>query len=168
MVKTDQEPAIKTWARDLGDAREEGRTIFEESPARSSGSSGRAERAVQSLEGQIRALLLSLESHLGFEIDAGEPIITYLPEYAAYLLNRLEIGKDGKTAYERCNGSGPPFWACTSARRSCTRPAPWTSSASSSRAGITACSLASARRAMKSGSRPPRRRWPSEPFDAYP
>ena len=28
----------------------------------------------------------------------------FLPEYAAYLLNRLEVGKDGKTAYERAKG----------------------------------------------------------------
>jgi hypothetical protein len=27
-----------------------------------------------------------------------------MPEYAAYLLNRLEVGKDGKTVYERAKG----------------------------------------------------------------
>ena len=37
-------------------------------------------------------------------MDARAPIVTYMPEYAAYLLNRLEEGKDGKTAYERCKG----------------------------------------------------------------
>ena len=57
IVKTDQEPAIKTFIKDLVDAREEGRTISEESPKKSSGSNGRAERAVQTLEGQIRILL---------------------------------------------------------------------------------------------------------------
>ena len=65
---------------------------------KSSGSNGRAERAVQSLEGQIRILLLSLEARVGATIDAREPIVTYMPEYAAYLLNRLGVGKDGKTA----------------------------------------------------------------------
>ena len=104
LVKTDQEPAIKTWANDLIAARPEGRTIAEESPVQSSGSNGRAERAVQALEGQIRILLLSLENRLGVSIDAREPLVTYIPEYAAYLLNRLEVGKDGKTAYERCKG----------------------------------------------------------------
>lgn len=104
IVKTDQEPAIKTFMKDLIEAREEGITIVEESPVKSSGSNGRAERAVQTLEGQIRILLLSLESRLGCQVDAKEPIVTYMPEYAAYLLNRLEVGKDGKTAYERCKG----------------------------------------------------------------
>ena len=104
IVKTDQEPAIKTFARDLVDAREEERTIVEESPVKSSGSNGRAERAVQTVEGQIRMLLLSLEARLGRSVDAREPIVTYIPKYAAYLLNRLKVGKDGKTAYERCKG----------------------------------------------------------------
>ena len=46
LVKTDQEPAIRTWVKDFTEAREEGRTIVEESPVKSSGSNGRAERAV--------------------------------------------------------------------------------------------------------------------------
>ena len=104
IVKTDQEPAIKTFVKDLVDAREEGRTISEESPVKSSGSNGRAERAVQSIEGHVRILLLSLEGRVGSKVDAKEPIVSYMPEYAAYLLNRLEVGKDGKTAYERGKG----------------------------------------------------------------
>ena len=104
IVKSDQEPAIKTLIKDVVEAREEGRTIVEESPVRSSGSNGRAERAVQTLEGHIRVLLLGLESRLGRSIDAKEPVVTYMPEYAAYLLNRLDVGKDGKAAYERCKG----------------------------------------------------------------
>ena len=31
-------------------------------------------------------------------------MVTFIPEYAAYLLNRLEVRQDGKTAYERCRG----------------------------------------------------------------
>ena len=104
LVKTDQEPAICTWVKDLVQAREEGRTIVEEAPVKSSGSNGRVERAVQTLEGHIRMLLLGLEQRLGFKVDAREPIVTYMPEYAAYLLNWLEVGKDGKTAYERNKG----------------------------------------------------------------
>ena len=52
LVKTDQEPAIQTWVKDLVAARAEGRTIVEESPVKSSGSNGRVERAVQTLEGR--------------------------------------------------------------------------------------------------------------------
>ena len=38
------------------------------------------------------------------EIDPKESVVNFMPEYAAHLLNRLEVGKDGKTAYERCKG----------------------------------------------------------------
>ena len=110
VVKTDQEPAILTWVKDLVDAREEGRTITEHSPVKSSGSNGRAERAAQTLEGQIRVLLLSFEQHVGAKVDVREPLITYIPEYAAFLLNRFEVGKDGKTAYERTKGKSCRTW----------------------------------------------------------
>ena len=84
--------------------RHEGRTILEESPVKSSGSNGVVERGIQGVEGQIRALLLALEARTAVKINPRMPIVTFLPEYAAYLMNRLEVGKDGKTAYERVRG----------------------------------------------------------------
>ena len=45
IIKTDQELAIKTWFRDMVEAREDDRTIPEEPLVKSSGSNGRAERA---------------------------------------------------------------------------------------------------------------------------
>lgn len=104
IVKTDQEPSIVAIVGDLVREREEGRTVVEESPVGSSGSNGIVERAVQGIEGQVRALLLELVFRLGVEVGANEPIVAFLPEYAAYLMNRLEVGKDGKTAYERVKG----------------------------------------------------------------
>jgi hypothetical protein len=47
---------------------------------------------------------LALEERVGRRIDAKEPIVQFLPEYTAYLLNRLEVGKDVKPAYERVKG----------------------------------------------------------------
>lgn len=104
IIKTDQEPSIKALMEDVVAEREEGRTIVEESPVGSSGSNGVVERAVQGLEGQIRVVLLALEEKVGRQIDPLGAIVSFIPEYAAYLLNRLEVGKDGKTAYERCKG----------------------------------------------------------------
>ena len=40
-------------------------------------------------------------------MDAEERIVYFIPEYAAYLMNRLEIGKDGKEAYDRATGKKP-------------------------------------------------------------
>ena len=104
MVKTDQEASVKALIDDLVAQREEGRTIVEESPVKSSGSNGVVERAAQSLEGQIRVVLLALEEKVGRQIDPEEAVVSFIPEYSAYVLNRLEVGKDGKTAYERVRG----------------------------------------------------------------
>ena len=71
----------------------------------SSGSNGVVERAVQEVEGDMRALLLGLESRVGFQIDARRPILTFLPAWGCYLGNRLLVGKDWKTA-ERVKGKG--------------------------------------------------------------
>ena len=78
VVKTDQEPSIKAIVEDLVKEREEGRTIVEESPVQSSGSNGIVERRVQSIEGHLRVMLLELESRVGGEVDAGEPIVTFI------------------------------------------------------------------------------------------
>jgi hypothetical protein len=96
VVKTDQEPSIEAVVGELVKEREEGRTIVEESPKQSSGSNGIVERCVQGTEVHLRVILLEFESRVGEEVDAKEPIVTFMPEYAAYLLNRLEVGKDGK------------------------------------------------------------------------
>ena len=104
IVKTDQETAIQVFVSDIVDNRTEGRTIQEQSPVGSSGSNGMAERAVQEMEGLIRAILLSLEERLGMKLDARERIIAFIPTYAAYLANRVPRGEDGKTVYERTRG----------------------------------------------------------------
>ena len=104
IMKTDQELSVKALVQDVVKEREDGRTVVEESPKESSGSNGVVERAVQSIEGQVRVVLLALEDKIGRQLDPQEPIAAFIPEYAAYVLNRLEVGKDGKTAYERARG----------------------------------------------------------------
>ena len=44
------------------------------------------------------------QERMGTRIKLEEKIVIFMAEYAAYLINRLEVGKDGKTAYERCWG----------------------------------------------------------------
>ena len=107
IVKNDQEPSIQYFIQDMLKAREEGRTILEESPVKSSGSNGIVERGVQGVEGQIRALWLAFQDRLGKKIDSRERIVTFIPDYAAYLMNRMEVSKDGKTSYERTKGKKP-------------------------------------------------------------
>jgi len=107
IIKNDQEPSMQFVIKDLVEAREEGRSILEESPVKSSGSNGIVERSIQGIEGHIRAIFLALCERLNGKLDSRDRIVMFIPEYAAYLLNRLEIGHDGKTAYERSKGKKP-------------------------------------------------------------
>ena len=56
---------------------------------------------------QDRALLFGLQQRIGKKIDARERIVSFIPEYVAYLLNRLNQGEDGKVPYERIRGKKP-------------------------------------------------------------
>eukprot|EP00973_Karenia_brevis_P064006 8894933-Karenia_brevis.AAC.1 len=81
--------------------RVKGKTVVEETPKGVKESNGIVERAVQEIEGHMRAILLSLEERVGVEIDAKERIVASIPEYAAYLYNRLHKDDDGRVPYFR-------------------------------------------------------------------
>ena len=105
ILKTDQEPAIEALMADVVKTRGAAITVLETDPSRQdSGSNGVVERGVQNVEGLIRTLLSACQERLGTRIMVEEKIVIFMAEYAAYLINRLEVGKDGKTAYERCRG----------------------------------------------------------------
>ena len=65
------------------------------------------ERCIQGIEGHIRAIFLALRERLSGNLESRDRIVMFIPEYAAYLLNCLEVGLDGKTAYERTKGKKP-------------------------------------------------------------
>ena len=78
--------------------------MVELAPVQSKGSNGMVERAVQTVEQYFRTLKSQLDERYGVKVDTRHPVLTWLCEYSMYLLNRLEVSKDGKTAYERCKG----------------------------------------------------------------
>ena len=45
-----------------------------------------------------------MKGRIGVKIPFGHPIWPWIVEYSSFLLNRFEVGKDGKTAYERTRG----------------------------------------------------------------
>jgi hypothetical protein len=45
-----------------------------------------------------------VEEKLGVQLQMGHAVWPWLIEYAAFLLNRGEVGHDGRTAYERIKG----------------------------------------------------------------
>ena len=107
IVKSDQEPSLRALVEEIGrvrGTRSSGKWIVENSPVGSSQSNGVIERAMQSIEGQLRVLKLALERRWMAEIPVHHLVLAWAVEYASFLLNRFEVGHDGKTAYERLKG----------------------------------------------------------------
>ena len=107
VAKSDQEPAITSIVSEVGRIRAAsggGSYIVESSPVGSSGSNGVVERAIRSVEQQVRVMKDALEHRTGMQLTPRYPLMTWITEYAGHLLNRFEVGHDGKTAYERCKG----------------------------------------------------------------
>ena len=63
----------------------------------------------QEIEGWIGALRFGFETRTGRNVNARERIIRFIAKYAAYLLNGLHQGEDGKVPYERMNGRNSNF-----------------------------------------------------------
>lgn len=108
IIKCDQEFAVTSIMDKVRQLRgEAGITeamVPEHSPVKSFQSNGLVERAVRSVEGQMRTLRDALEYRIGVVLNPKDSIWPWLIEYASYVLNRNEVGHDGKTAYERLKG----------------------------------------------------------------
>ena len=103
-LRSDQEPALQDLLREVGKKRVPAKTFYEVSAVGSSASNGVAERGVQSVEGQVRVLKDALETRLGLAVPSNHNILAWLVEFAATLINRYEVGRDGKTPHERLRG----------------------------------------------------------------
>ena len=105
-MKSDNEESIKALVTEVARVRAAGggpgRLNVETSKTYSSASNGVVERGIRSVQGMVRVLRSALEEKLGVKVDGGHSVWPWLVEYAAFLLNRGEVGHDGKTAYERC------------------------------------------------------------------
>ena len=64
-------------------------------------SNGVIERAVGLVAGQARTLKAALEHRTGTRIPPDARILCWLVEFAAYLMNRCDVGSDGKTPLQR-------------------------------------------------------------------
>ena len=104
VYKSDQERAVR---RLLGDvvtlAVKNGDTfsaVPEASAVGESQSNGRAEAAVQQFEDQLRTLKAALQARIGQKLPVTHPVVLWLVEHVASLINRHFVGSSGKTAYE--------------------------------------------------------------------
>ena len=78
--------------------------VMEESPTYEHQSNGRVERAIQRLQGQYRSLKDGLETRYRMKVTEDHMCLPWLMRYSAALMNRFEVGSDGRTPYERWKG----------------------------------------------------------------
>lgn len=100
--KSDQETSImmlkERARRELGSSYN---IKMEESAVKDHQENGTIEQAVQRLKGQFKVLRMALESRIGRKIRESEDVIPWLIHHARVVVNKYQVGKDGKTAYER-------------------------------------------------------------------
>ena len=100
VLRCDQELAIVDLLNDVSRKRAPAKSFLEQSPVGKSQSNSMIERE----GGQIRVLKDALETRIRNKITADHRVSSWLVEFAAVLVNRYEVGHDGKTPYERLRG----------------------------------------------------------------
>ncbi len=101
ILKGDQENSLVDLLGSVCKARGENgmgdmMTVLELSPKGESQSNGLAERAVQEIEEGLRTHLLDLEKKLGAEVNIDHPVISWMVENIADIVNKQCVGADGK------------------------------------------------------------------------
>ena len=76
----------------------------EHSSVGESASNGYAERGVQLFEDLLRTWKLAFEIRLGAPLPVHHPLVPWLIEHVANLLNKYVVGPGGKTPYSRLHG----------------------------------------------------------------
>ena len=59
---------------------------------------GRVEMTVREVKRQCRTLRISAEHNIGVRIADDSPLLSWLPRFAAQVMNKMRSGKDGKTS----------------------------------------------------------------------
>ena len=79
--------------------------VPETSAVGESQSNGRAERSVQHLEDHMRTLLAELEDRLNCQLKSDSPVLSWLIEYSATLINKYHVHEStNSTAYQALHG----------------------------------------------------------------
>ena len=80
-------------------------------------SNGLSERSVRALTDEVRTLKMSTEQRLKERLPNTHAVMSWLAEHAAYMLNRCNLGTDGRTAYGRLHGKESSAKLCEFAER---------------------------------------------------
>ena len=103
IVKGDGEPALVQVLERIKIMRDEN-IIVQNPPAYDPQANGVAEKAVQDYMGQVRAVKIGLESRLKEKVGSDWKAMEWITELAGELINRGQVGADGRTPYFRLYG----------------------------------------------------------------
>ena len=81
--------------------------VTEETHPGESQSNGAIERAIQSIEDQLRTLKLALESRIGKRIPMSHPVMTWLVQHSTIVPARYLEDSEGVTGYDKLRGAMP-------------------------------------------------------------
>ena len=110
VYKTDQESSLRCAIEEA--LRRVGRTgihepfeaVPEASAVGESASNWKAERAIQTFEDHLRTLKSALDSRLKTTIPVAHPLMRWLVEHTANVINRYSINSDGVKPYQAMHG----------------------------------------------------------------
>ena len=102
-IRSDKEPAVTALVHSIRKNCDT-EVLEETSPQGDKNTNGHGERAVQSLEGQVRALKMELESRISAEVPARHPIVTWAISHGADIVTRCEVKASGATSYQAVKG----------------------------------------------------------------
>ena len=78
--------------------------VPESSAVGESASNGKAERTVQAVEDMVRTYLSALEGRLQAQVKSNSPVVRWMVEHAASMLNRFTTNSEGVTPYAALHG----------------------------------------------------------------
>ena len=96
VIRSDGEPAIKDLLNKVAELRAS-ETVLENTPVGDSKANGRAERAVQAVEKQVRVLKMAVEEHLG-KLSVKHACFPWLVTHAADVITKFHVGVSGETS----------------------------------------------------------------------
>ena len=103
VLRSDGESSLHELLTNVANGRN-AQTLVEHGARQDSQGNGRAERAVKSIEGQVRVLKTDLEQRTGEALPQSSPVFDWLVRHAADLVNKREVGRDRMTPWQRLRG----------------------------------------------------------------
>ena len=103
ILKSDGESSM-TALKDAVNASCDVSMGVEVSPMGDSQANGDVERAIRTVQGQVRTMKSALDGNYKTEFGDNHALIPWLVSYASPIINKFTIDTGGKIAHERCRG----------------------------------------------------------------